>query len=199
MQISPLLDVMDVVKSKDESPGSVAAVLDAPLEALLAVEAVERPRIFRGTQASLQFGSFLVNAQRRAVSKADYLAFVPYTQEQDPAPGEERQEVPPAELNVIWVDWVYLVRWQGENHRFLVGQLVECNALASEPGLITGFCDGSHGRRLVLPSLLTTKGVPNNKKHSYAVWLSQVRCTCLLAADGPHTLMTPVMKSTSNG
>jgi hypothetical protein len=119
--------------------------------------------------------------------------------EQQPDEAEEEEDLPEtlnAELCIVKIEYLWLLRWKGEEYRFATGQLTECDPVDG-CGHVTGYCDGSHGRRTLLPSLLTSKNVPAAKRYPYALWLSQIHCTCISTTDGQ--LFRPAVKTTLRG
>lgn len=200
MQIDKLKPVLASVAELDANPASVAALVGDAIDALETQNYVgQRPTFHRGTQASFQQGRFKLNSHRRRVQTVDRYAFVPYSLEADDV-GAAPAEVPPSTLCVLDVDFFYVVSWEGAEYRFATGTMYECKALGGH-GLATGFCDGSLGRRVVLPSLLSTTSTP--VKYPYAVWFKDVRCSCLSARSTSggdrNLLLTPVVKSTFRG
>lgn len=195
MQVEKLQTVLDEVTTRDTSADTVPAVLREALEALETRNA-EKPVLLRGTQASLKQGRFKVNSCKRNVKSTDHCVFLPFPYGEMQLDGQEVPELQEAELCIMKVANLWLLRFKGQDYRFATGTLIECDPVPG-PNHVMGFCDGSLGRQVLVPSLLTSKGVPASKKYPYAVWLSQIHCTCLSTSDG--LLFKPAVKTVFRG
>lgn len=218
--------------SVDENHGGdgrrVTAVLDATDLAVYdtpdgAVAPALRVELSSTDRASCKHGRFLVRTKRRALTKVDHFAYVPYEIETE-AQRKHAEElllagVEPAcpdscstvlEMQAL-VQWKQMHELQSEGdaqtvvkldrpkvYRLAVGEmsLLEPVSKASCPHLYeTGFCSGSLGRRKRYPSLLRKARTPS---FLYAIWLRDVETALVSAGEAgaaPQYFVPPLKSS----